>query len=150
MTDRIARDHFARSTANNISRVKVKWYDTIFLLVGSVLAVVDPVTDILTLREFYLNDHKVWFGVGLLFVLLPSLLLTTNHYNLVLLQWKSKGEGKRMMGLIPDVIFGWNPLSLAYMRFKAFILCSSNFKKLWNNETLEDNRREQIQQLIHS
>ena len=55
-----------------------------------------------------------------------------------------------MMALIPDVIFGWNPLSLAYMRFKAFILCSSNFKKLWNNETLEENRREQIQQLIHS
>ena len=150
MTDRIARDHFARSTANSISRVKVEWYNTIFLLVGSVLAVVDPVTDILTLREFYLKDHKVWFGVGLVFVLLPSLLLTTNHYNLVLLQWKSKGQGKQMMGLIPDVIFGWNPLSLAYMRFKAFILCSSNFKKLWNNETLEDNRREQIQQLIHS
>ena len=150
MTDRIARDHFARSTANSISRVKVEWYNTIFLLVGSVLAAVDPVTDILTLREFYLKDHKVWFGVGLVFVLLPSLLLTTNHYNLVLLQWKSKGQGKQMMGLIPDVIFGWNPLSLAYMRFKAFILCSSNFKKLWNNETLEDNRREQIQQLIHS
>lgn len=58
--------------ANNISRVKVKWYDTIFLLVGSVLAVVDPVTDILTLREFYLKDHKIWFCVGLAFVVIPS------------------------------------------------------------------------------
>ena len=30
-----------------ISKLEVKWYDTIVLLVGSVLAVVDPVTDIL-------------------------------------------------------------------------------------------------------
>ena len=130
-----------------ISKLEVKWYDTIVLLVGSVLAAVDPVTDILTLREFYLKDHKIWFGVGLAFVVIPSfILLVTSCY----LQRISQGESKRSMGLIPGVLFGWNPLSLAYMRFKAFILCSSNFKKLWNNETLEDNRREQIQQLIHS
>lgn len=49
---------------------------------------------------------------------------------------------------LAGVLFGWNPLSLAYMRFKAFILCSSNFKTLWQNETLEDDCREKIQQLI--
>lgn len=134
----------------NISRVKVKWYDTILLLVGSVLAAVDPVTDILTLREFYLKDHKIWFGVGLVFVVWPSLSMTLIHCRLVILQWKSKGEDKRMMGLIPDVIFGWNPLSLFCMRFKAFILCARNFKKLWHDESLEDYCREQIQQLIFS
>ena len=138
---------------SNISRVKVKWYDTIFLLVGSVLAAVDPVTDIFTLRQFYLKDHKIWFGVGLVFVLLPSLLLTYNHCKLVLydiLQWDSMGEAKRgMMGLIPDVIFGWNPLSLFFMRFKAFILCARNLKTLWNNKSLEENRREPIQRLIY-
>lgn len=118
-----------------ISKLEVKWYDTIVLLVGSVLAAVDPVTDILTLREFYLKDHKIWFGVGLAFVVIPSfILLVTTCY----LQRISQGESKRSMGLIPGVLFGWNPLSLAYMRFKAFILCSSNFKTLWQNETLED------------
>lgn len=123
----------------------MKWYDTIVLLVGSVLAAVDPVTDILTLREFYLKDHKIWFGVGLAFVVIPSfILLVTSCY----LQRISQGESKRSMGLIPGVLFGWNPLSLAYMRFKAFILCSSNFKTLWQNETLEDDCREKIQQLI--
>ena len=128
-----------------ISKLEVKWYDTIVLLVGSVLAVVDPVTDILTLREFYLKDHKIWFGVGLAFVVIPSfILLVTSCY----LQRISQGESKRSMGLIPGVLFGWNPLSLAYMRFKAFILCSSNFKTLWQNETLEDDCREKIQQLI--
>ena len=49
------------------STIKVKWYSTIFLFVGTILAFSDPVTDILTLREFYLNDHKTWFGVGLVF-----------------------------------------------------------------------------------
>ena len=128
-----------------ISKLEVKWYDTIVLLVGSVLAAVDPVTDILTLREFYLKDHKIWFGVGLAFVVIPSfILLVTTCY----LQRISQGESKRSMGLIPGVLFGWNPLSLAYMRFKAFILCSSNFKTLWQNETLEDDWGEKIQQLI--
>ena len=128
-----------------ISRLKVKWYDTIVLLVGSVLAAVDPVTDILTLGEFYLKDHKIWFGVGLAFVVIPSfILLVTPCY----LQRILQGESKRSMGLIPCVLFGWNPLSLAYMRFKAFILCSSNFKTLWQNETLEDDCREKIRQLI--
>ena len=128
-----------------ISRLEVKWYDTIVLLVGSVLAVVDPVTDILTLREFYLKDHKIWFGVGLAFVVLPSLILSVPP---CYLQRISQGESKRSMGLIPGVLFGWNPLSLAYMRFKAFILCSSNFKKLWRNETLEDDCRKKIQLVI--
>lgn len=127
-----------------ISRLKVKWYDTIVLLVGSVLAVVDPVTDILTLRQFYLKDHKVWFGMGLAFVVLPSLsMLTAARY----LRSISEGESTGM-GLILGVLCGWNPLTLAYMRFKAFILCSSNFKKLWRNETLEDDCRKKIQLVI--
>ena len=128
-----------------ISKVEVKWYDTIILLFGFVLAVVDPVTDILTLREFYLKDHKIWFGVGLAFVVLPSLILSVTPCYLKRI---SQRESKRLMGLIPCFLFGWNPLSLAYMRFKAFILCSSNFKTLWQNETLEDDCREKIQQLI--
>ena len=127
-----------------ISKVEVKWYDTIILLFGFVLAVVDPVTDILTLREFYLKDHKIWFGVGLAFVVLPSLILSVTPCYLKRI---SQRESKRLMGLIPCFLFGWNPLSLAYMRFKAFILCSNNFKR-WQNETLEDDCREKIRQLI--
>ena len=127
-----------------ISKVEVKWYDTIILLFGFVLAVVDPVTDILTLREFYLKDHKIWFGVGLAFVVLPSLILSVQPCYLKRI---SQRESKRLMGLIPCFLFGWNPLSLAYMRFKAFILCSNNFKR-WQNETLEDDCREKIRQLI--
>ena len=60
--------------------IVVKWYSTIFLLVGTILAVADPVTDILTLREFDVNDHKTWFGVGLVFVILPSLVISCLYY----------------------------------------------------------------------
>ena len=41
--------------------------------VGAILSFSDPITDILTLVEFYRADHKTWFGVGLTFVLLPCL-----------------------------------------------------------------------------
>ena len=37
----------------------------------TILSFADPITDILTLVEFYRADHKTWFDVGLTFVLLP-------------------------------------------------------------------------------
>ena len=110
--------------------IEVKWYSTIFLLLGTILAVADPVTDILTLREFYLNDHKTWFCVGLVFVTLPSLVISCLYYRCCCLDEDSRTA--------PDLLFGWNPLSLPYRRFQAFILCSRNFKKLWYNETLTE------------
>ena len=33
--------------------------------VGAILSFSDPITDILTLMEFYCAGHKTWFGVGL-------------------------------------------------------------------------------------
>ena len=40
-------------------------------LVGAILSFADPITDILTLVQFYLEGHKTWFVVGLAFVSLP-------------------------------------------------------------------------------
>ena len=54
---------------------KLRWYSIILYLVGSIISLVDPVTDILTVSKFYHAGHKTWFGVGLLFIILPSLLL---------------------------------------------------------------------------
>lgn len=130
----------------NTSAIKVKWYDTIFLLIGTILAVADPVTDILTLREFYLNDHKTWFGVGLVFLILPCLSMSQFYYCI----WRrgmvtnEESDDVKCIDLIPDLTFGWNPLALAYMRLKAFILCFKNFKKLWK-ENLEDDCNKKIQ-----
>ena len=131
---------------SNIAAIKVKWYDTILLLIGTILAAADPVTDILTLREFYLNDHKTWFGVGLVFLILPS--LNMSHFYFA--NWRrgrlrnEESDDVKCIDLIPDLTLGWNPLALAYMRFRTFILCFKNFKKLWQ-ENLEDDCNKKIQ-----
>ena len=130
------------------SAVKVKWYSTIFLLVGTVLAVADPVTDILTLREFYINDHKTWFGVGLVFVILPSLVISCLYYfRSSLAEQVTNNNPQTPTDLVTDIVFGWNPLALAVMRFKAFILCFRNFNKLWQGK-LEDECNEKIEGIM--
>ena len=48
-----------------------KWYDIFVDLFGITLSITDPITDILTLVEFYRADHKTWFVVGLCFIILP-------------------------------------------------------------------------------
>ena len=131
---------------SNIGAIKVKWYDTILLLIGTILAAADPITDILTLREFYLKDHKTWFGVGLVFLILPSLSMSQFYYCF----WRrgtltnEESDDVKYIDLIPDLTLGWNPLALAYMRFRTFILCFKNFKKLWQ-ENLEDDCNKKIQ-----
>ena len=52
----------------------LKWYSPFVFLDGAILSFADPITDILTLVEFYRADHKTWFGVRLVFVILLSLL----------------------------------------------------------------------------
>ena len=52
---------------------ELKWYDILEVLFGTILSFADPVNDILTLVEFYRANHKMWFGVGLAFIILPSL-----------------------------------------------------------------------------
>ena len=49
-----------------------KWYSIFVVLFGTTLSIADPVTDILTVVEFYRADHKTWFVVGLTFIILPS------------------------------------------------------------------------------
>ena len=49
------------------------WYSPFVFFAGAILSFADPITDILTLVEFYRANHKIWFGVGLTFVLLPCL-----------------------------------------------------------------------------
>ena len=55
-----------------MAQKELKWYDILSILFGIILGFADPITDILTLVEFYRTDHKTWFGVGLCFITLPS------------------------------------------------------------------------------
>ena len=50
---------------------ELKWYEIVSIFFGIILGFADPITDILTLVEFYREDHKTWFGVGLSFIILP-------------------------------------------------------------------------------
>ena len=47
-----------------------KWCDICLALFGTILSFGDPTADILTLVKFYRADHKKWFTVGLLFIIL--------------------------------------------------------------------------------
>ena len=51
---------------------ELKWYGIFVVLFGTIVSIADPITDTLTLVEFYRTDHKTWFGVGLTFLILPS------------------------------------------------------------------------------
>lgn len=51
--------------------MEIKWYSKYVFLVGAIISFSDPITDILTLVQFYREDHKTWFAVGLGFVILP-------------------------------------------------------------------------------
>ena len=53
----------------------LEWYSPFVFFGGAILSFADPITDILTLVEYYPANHKIWFGMGPAFVLLPYLAL---------------------------------------------------------------------------
>lgn len=120
--------------------IEVTWKHTIVLLVGSILSFADPITDILTLREFYRTDHKVWFGVGLTFVILPSLVFSVLYW----MQFKLN----TISAVAEVAIFGCNPFSVAFARLRGFLLCFKNFKKLWRKEELDADCQNEIKHLL--
>ena len=60
---------------------EIKRHDIFLIVFGIILGFADPITDILTLVEFYREDHKTWFGVGLTFVVLPCFVFTDLRSN---------------------------------------------------------------------
>ena len=53
---------------------KLQWYSTLIFLFETTVGFADPITDLLTLVTFYRSDHKTWFAVGLVFLILPCFL----------------------------------------------------------------------------
>ena len=93
-------------------------------LFATILSFADPMTDIVTLVEFYRNDHKTWFAVGLAFVVLPCV-----AFFVLMSRFKSSsGE---------VYVCGFNPFSSAWVRLK---ICWSNFRKCcWDANSNDDN-----------
>ncbi len=111
----------------------LKWYSTFVFLVGAILSFADPITDILTLAEFYRADHRTWFGVGLTFVILPCLPFACFNSFIN----NADAEGRRCSNCVKDFLLGFNPITVAFARLKAFIFCLKNFKKLWKGKSVD-------------
>ena len=113
---------------NCMTNIRHSKYCTFLVsLFATILSFADPVTDILTLVEFYRDDHKTWFALGLAFLVLPCLAF------FVLM---------RMFKSFPGEVYlcGLNPFSSAWVRLK---ICWSNFRKCcWgansNDEVLNE------------
>jgi len=115
--------------------MEVKWYSVLVSLVGVILSFADPITDILTLVEFYRADHKTWFGVGLVFVILPCLFFPVpycmnedeefKHYN-------------RVRKCVQTLLCACHPFSAALRRLEGFLFC---LKQLMRGDEIDSHRR---------
>ena len=113
----------------------LKWYSTLVFLCGSVVGFADPITDVLTLVEFYRQDHKTWFGVGFAFVILPCFVFSLLYCMPRLEQFENTSYKKICLQVL---LCGFNPFSAALARLQVFIFCLKNFKKLWQGKKVED------------
>ena len=95
-----------------------KWYSPFVLLVGAILSFADPITDILTLVEFYRADHITWFGVGLTFVLFPCLVFPVGYWMLSIDPHPSCAR---------TALCALHPFSAALARLEALFHCLKNW-----------------------
>ena len=123
-----------------------KWYSIFVLLFGTILSIADPITDIFTMAEFYRADHKTWFGVGLTFIILPSL-----FFLLIKKIFDSKRddeeleqeEGQCMAWKYTHLlVLGCNPLFPAWLKLRTLFFYLKKFLNSRqgsnNNQTDED------------
>ena len=115
----------------------LKWYSPCLFLAGAILSVADPITDILTLVEFYRNDHKTLFGVGLFFIILPCLAFV------ILVTVKEIGGyfpeeeegGINILCFARTVACGLHPFTAALARLQGFVF---SLKKCWRGDDRND------------
>ena len=105
----------------------LKWYSPFVLLVGAILSFADPITDIFTLVEFYRADHITWFGVGLIFVLLPCLAFAVIFYTM-------RGIEPSPSSWARTALCALHPFSAAFARLEALFHCLRNW---WYNDEID-------------
>ena len=114
----------------------LKWYNPFVFFVGAILSFADPITDILTLVEFYRADHKVWFGVGLIFVLLPCL-----AYSIVFCQLRISAPSLSPSSWARTALCALHPFSAAFARLEAFLL---SLKKCRSKDETDLNKKAEV------
>ena len=99
---------------------KLKWYSILEVLFGTILSIADPITDVLTLMEFYRTDHKTWFGVGLTFIILPSVFFLYINYVLNEDSWSDDEKCQSKACKFTHVlVLGCNPLLPAWLKLRT-------------------------------
>ena len=117
---------------------ELKWYDIFVVLFGTVLSIADPITDILTLVEFYRTDHKTWFGVGLTFIILPSLFFLLINYDINEDSWSDDAECQsKACKLTHILILGFNPLLPAWLKLRMLYCYLKKLLKLWQGNNID-------------
>ena len=126
---------------------KLKWYSILEVLFGTILSIADPITDVLTLVEFYRTDHKTWFGVGLTFFILPSVFFLYINYvsneHLNEDSWSDDGKCQSKACKFTHVlVLGCNPLLPAWLKLRTLYCYLKKLLKLRQgsntNQTDED------------
>ena len=98
---------------------------------GAVLSVADPITDILTVVEFYRTDHKTWFGVGLTFIILPSFFFLLINYDINEHSWSDDAECQsKACKLTHILVLGFNPLLPAWLKLRTLFFYLTKLLKL--------------------
>ena len=94
----------------------LKWYRILEVLFGTILSIADPITDILTLREFYRAGHKTWFGVGVTSIIFPTLFFLYGNFNI------ETDRGQWTAWKCTHVlVLGCNPLLPAWLKLRKLI-----------------------------
>ena len=117
---------------------ELKWYDIFVVLFGTVLSIADPITDILTLVEFYRTDHKTWFGVGLTFIILPSLFFLLINYDINEDSWSDDAECQSKTCKFTHIlVLGFNPLLPAWLKLRMLYCYLKKLLKLWQGNNID-------------
>ena len=129
---------------------ELKWYDIFVVLFGTVLSIADPITDILTLVEFYRTDHKTWFGVGLTFIILPSLFFLLINYFLNEDSLSDDEECQSKACKFTHIlVLGFNPLYPAWLKLRTLYCYLKKLLKLRQGNNT-DQTDEDLDELLQS
>ena len=109
---------------------EVKWYDIFVVLFGTILSIADPITDVLTLVEFYRTGHKTWFGVGLTFIILPTFFFFLINFVFNGHSFSSDDDEFTACNFTRDLVVGCNPLLPAWLKLRTLYYYLKKLLKL--------------------
>ena len=117
---------------------ELKWYGIFVVLFGTILSIADPITDVLTLVEFYRTDHKTWFGVGLTFIILPSVFFLLINCALTDDSWSDDEECQfKACKLTHASVLGCNPFLPAWLKLRTLYCYLKTLLKLWQGNNTD-------------